>query len=171
MRHRGKQRQQGGRGARAAAGAPGAAAGLPAAAIAATAAAAVAAVALWLRFSALGGSSADVERRSTSHYCLIGLSLANEGIVYGGQPIFDQYVAGMQKLMRQNTAHGIHTYVGSNYANTGYNATHYQFIKDMNLLTQTWNVPPYHGHLRSHQLDKPRAVDDRLARSLRQCAG
>ena len=61
MRHRGKQRQQGGRGARAAAGAPGAAARLPAAAIAATAAAAVAAVALWLRFSALGGSSADVE--------------------------------------------------------------------------------------------------------------
>ena len=75
------------------------------------------------------------------HYCLIGLSLSNEGIVYGGQPIFDQYVAGMQKLMSQNTAHGIHTYVGSNYANSDYNSTHYQFIKDMNLLTQTWNVP------------------------------
>jgi hypothetical protein len=74
-------------------------------------------------------------------YVLIGLSLANEGIIAGGQPIFDHYVAGMQKLMQQNTQHGIHTYVGSNYANTDYNSTHYTFIKDMNILTQSWNVP------------------------------
>jgi hypothetical protein len=75
------------------------------------------------------------------HYCLIGLSLANEGIIEGGQPIYDKYAAGMAKLMQQNAAHGIHTVVGSNYANSNYNATQYRFIKDINILSQTWGVP------------------------------
>ena len=74
-------------------------------------------------------------------YVLIGLSLANEGIIAGGEPIFNHYVAGMQTLMTQNKQHGFHTYVGSNYANSDYNSSHYKFIKDMNILTQTWNVP------------------------------
>lgn len=74
-------------------------------------------------------------------YVVFGLSLANEGLFETGQVAFDQFKANMLILIQQARANGKVPVVIGNYANGFYNSTHYQFIKDMNLLIHKWDVP------------------------------
>ena len=75
-------------------------------------------------------------------FVLIGLSLANEGLI-GPDPqrIYDQYAAGLRQLVDQSRAQGIEPVVGLCYPNSGYTAAQYGFIKRMNLLVNGFDVP------------------------------
>jgi hypothetical protein len=75
-------------------------------------------------------------------YVFIGLSLANEGI-RGSDPqkIYDQYKTNMRTLVNQSRSHGIEPIIGLCYPNSDYTPTQYNYIKQMNLLLNTWDVP------------------------------
>jgi hypothetical protein len=75
-------------------------------------------------------------------YVFIGLSLANEGI-RGANPqkIYDQYKNNMIQLVNQSRAHGIEPVIGLCYPNSDYTPSQYNYIKQMNLLLNTWDVP------------------------------
>lgn len=74
-------------------------------------------------------------------YLVIGLSLANEGIMSGGQAIFDQFKTNMLGLIDRARNDGYTPVVVGNYANGLYDATDYDFVKQMNLLIHQWDVP------------------------------
>ena len=75
-------------------------------------------------------------------FVLIGLSLANEGLM-GPDPqkIFNQYAAGLQQLIVQARTQGIEPVVGLCYPNSDYTAVQYEYIKRMNLLINGFDVP------------------------------
>jgi lysophospholipase L1-like esterase len=72
---------------------------------------------------------------------IIGLSLANEGIL-GRNParIYQQYVTNMQTLIARCRQNDIIPVIALCYPNDGYTAAQYQYIKDMNILINSWNV-------------------------------
>ncbi|MDB5236229.1 MAG: hypothetical protein JWR44_3222 [Hymenobacter sp.] len=95
-----------------------------------------------------GNSTVDVLNRYASDltpqrakYVVFALALGNEGILTGGQPIFDQFRANMTQLIRQARTDGMVPIVTNSYTRNDYTATHYAFIRQMNLLIHGWNVP------------------------------
>lgn len=74
-------------------------------------------------------------------YVIIGLSLANEGIV-GPDPesVYQQYVTNMQKLIRMIRQHDIIPIIAGPYPNNGYNATHYRYIRQLQAELESWSV-------------------------------
>lgn len=74
-------------------------------------------------------------------YVIYGLSLGNEGIHNNGQTAFDQYATNMTTLIDQAKEQGIMPVVMNNYTREDFNATDYNFIKQMNLLIHEWEVP------------------------------
>lgn len=74
-------------------------------------------------------------------YVVYALALGNEGIHGGGQPVFDQFVANMQVLIRQARAQGIVPVVTNSYTRNDYTAQDYAYIRRLNLLLQGWAVP------------------------------
>lgn len=78
-----------------------------------------------------------------SKYVVYALSLGNEGIMGGGQNKFDQFKNNMQLLIAKARAAGKIPIVANCYANGGYTATEYNFVKQMNLLINEWDVPSY----------------------------
>ena len=74
-------------------------------------------------------------------YVVYALALGNEGIHGGGQPVFDQFVANMQVLIRQARAQGLVPVVTNSYTRNDYTAQDYAYIKRLNLLLQGWAVP------------------------------
>lgn len=79
------------------------------------------------------------------HYVFIGLSLANEGIRNQGtaekDSIYRQYIWGMKALITLIRSQGMVPVVGLCYPNGDYTPQEYEYIKRMNLLTNTWDVP------------------------------
>jgi lysophospholipase L1-like esterase len=95
-----------------------------------------------------GDTTVDLLNRFDYHlmtdcgkYVVYGLSLANEGIFSDAQGSFDQFSSNMQLLIQEAENNGKVPVVIGNYANGGYTSTHYEFIKDMNLLIHGWDVP------------------------------
>jgi len=89
------------------------------------------------RFPNLLGHEAD--------YVFIGLSLGNEGIrekdQAGRDKIYEQFRTGMLgliKLMRENN---MKPAVGLCYAHSYYNPEEYEYVKRMNVLMNSWDVP------------------------------
>ena len=76
-----------------------------------------------------------------ARYVLYALALGNEGILTGGQPIFNQYRDNMIKLIKMARTDGMVPLVTNNYSRADYGATQYAFIRQMNLLMHGWNVP------------------------------
>jgi hypothetical protein len=75
-------------------------------------------------------------------YCLIGLSLANEGILGGGKDkVYRQYGTNMRKLVDMMAADGIDAVVGGIYANGLYTALEYDYARRMTIETSKWEVP------------------------------
>ncbi len=76
-----------------------------------------------------------------SKYVIYGLSLWNEGIHDFGQPKFNQFRDNLQLLISNAEAKGKTPIIMNCYPNNNYNATDYDFIKEMNLLIHQWDVP------------------------------
>ncbi|MBA4317421.1 MAG: starch-binding protein [Flavobacterium sp.] len=76
-----------------------------------------------------------------SKYVIYGLSLGNEGIHENGQPSFDQFRDNMLLLIAKAVQNGKIPVIMNNYTRDDYNATDYNYIKEMNMLIQQWNVP------------------------------
>ena len=74
-------------------------------------------------------------------YVIYGLSLGNEGITTGGQNTFNQFRDNMLKLISQAKAKGMIPVVINCYTRTDYNLTDYDYVKKMNLLIHSWDVP------------------------------
>jgi len=74
-------------------------------------------------------------------YVVFALALGNEGILGGGQPIFDQFRTNMIQLIRQARADGMVPVVTNSYTRNDYTAVEYDFVRRMNLLLHGWNVP------------------------------
>ncbi|MBB6463288.1 MBG domain-containing protein [Flammeovirga kamogawensis] len=76
-----------------------------------------------------------------SKYLVIGLSMGNEGIMSGGQVVFDQFKDNLIGLIQKARDEGMIPVIMSNYANGRYDETDYAFVKEMNLLIHQWDVP------------------------------
>jgi putative cofactor-binding repeat protein len=74
-------------------------------------------------------------------YVVFALVLGNEGIQSGGQAIYDQFRTNMQQLIRQARLDGMTPVITNCYGRNDYNATDYAFVKQLDLLINTWNVP------------------------------
>ncbi|WP_130735124.1 GDSL-type esterase/lipase family protein [Flavobacterium sp. J27] len=75
-----------------------------------------------------------------SQFVIYGLSLGNEGIHENGQSSFDQFSTNMQLLITKAEQEGKTPVIMNNYTRADYNATDYNYIKQMNLLIHQWNV-------------------------------
>ncbi|AZQ65033.1 T9SS type A sorting domain-containing protein [Flammeovirga pectinis] len=76
-----------------------------------------------------------------SKYLVIGLSMGNEGLMSGGQVVFDQFKENLTGLIQRARDEGMVPVIMSNYANGRYDETDYAFVKEMNLLIHQWDVP------------------------------
>ncbi len=76
-----------------------------------------------------------------ARYVVFALSLGNEGIHENGQPAFDQFKTNLQQLITQARADGYVPVVTNNYTRNDFTAIDYNYIKQMNLLIQGWDIP------------------------------
>ncbi|MDO7885749.1 GDSL-type esterase/lipase family protein [Hymenobacter cheonanensis] len=74
-------------------------------------------------------------------YVVLALSLGNEGIHGGGQPIFEQFKTNLAQLVQRARAQGLVPVVANCYTRNDYTPEDYAFIKQMNLLLHAWAVP------------------------------
>jgi lysophospholipase L1-like esterase len=74
-------------------------------------------------------------------YVVLALSLGNEGIHGGGQPIFEQFKTNLGQLVHRARAQGLVPVVANCYTRNDYTAEDYAFIRQMNLLLHAWAVP------------------------------
>jgi lysophospholipase L1-like esterase len=74
---------------------------------------------------------------------IIGLSLANEGILNptGKQTVFDGYIKNMFKLIDMCLQQGFKPIVTGTYPNNSYTSVEYNYIKQVNKVFQTSQVP------------------------------
>lgn len=78
---------------------------------------------------------------SCGKYVIYGVSLGNEGIHENGQPSFDSYLKNMKILIDKARARGMVPVVCNSYTRADFNATDYNYIKQMDLLIHEWDVP------------------------------
>jgi len=76
-----------------------------------------------------------------SRYVVYALSLGNEGITTGGQQVYDQFKNNLQLLINKARLEGIEPIIANCYARNAYTATEYNYVKQMNALINSWNVP------------------------------
>ncbi len=74
-------------------------------------------------------------------YVVYGLSLGNEGIKGGGQPIWDQFADNMVELAEIAVENGFTPIIANNYTRSDYTATEYEFIKEMNIFLNSLPYP------------------------------
>lgn len=79
-------------------------------------------------------------------YVVIGLSLANEGIWEAKtkqekEAVFNQYAAGIQDFIKRSRENNIVPIVGLCYPRMVYTPVEYEYVRRMNLLTNSWDVP------------------------------
>jgi lysophospholipase L1-like esterase len=74
---------------------------------------------------------------------LIGLSLANEGLVgsTNPQPVYDSFKNGMNQIIADVRAQGAYPMYSLCYPQGTYNADQYTYVKRMNLLMNSWGMP------------------------------
>jgi lysophospholipase L1-like esterase len=74
---------------------------------------------------------------------LIGLSLANEGLLSSPQPdeVCARFGTNMRAMIRKCRDHGFSPVVGLAYANNNYTPAGYERLRQMNLLINSWDVP------------------------------
>lgn|GEM_PF-2152204 len=78
---------------------------------------------------------------------IIGLSLANEGLVgandAAAQSVYESFRSGMAEIISRCRQNGYYPVIGLVYPNGNYTASQYGFVKRMNLLLNSWNVPSF----------------------------
>jgi lysophospholipase L1-like esterase len=76
-------------------------------------------------------------------YVLIALSMGNEGLAGSGDPdgVLETFRDGMLGLISDVEAIGAQPVIGLVYPKATYNYREYGFVKEINLLMNTWDVP------------------------------
>jgi lysophospholipase L1-like esterase len=76
---------------------------------------------------------------------LLGLGLGNEGLVASVRPgaTLESFKSGMLSLIQKCRDNGYYPVVALNYPNNGYTARHYEIVKEMNLIMNTWDIPSF----------------------------
>jgi lysophospholipase L1-like esterase len=74
---------------------------------------------------------------------LIGLSLGNEGLHRSARPevIFNRFFAGITNLIAMSRANHLRPILGNQYSRNAYTANEYAWLKRMDLLVNTLDVP------------------------------
>ncbi len=100
--------------------------------------------------SIAGNATADALARfntdvvpSSPEVVLIGLSLANEGLLTSSDPAgtCERFRTNMLAIVQKCRDNGFYPVVGLVYPNSGYTTTQYNYLKTMNLTLNDWNVP------------------------------
>ncbi|MEI6555759.1 MAG: T9SS type A sorting domain-containing protein [Paludibacter sp.] len=94
-----------------------------------------------------GNSTVDLLNRwdsdllnNCSKYVVYALSLANEGIIGGGQNIYDQFKNNLLLLINKAKSVGKIPIIANCYTNGFYATSEYNYVKQMNLLIHQWDV-------------------------------
>ena len=78
-------------------------------------------------------------------YVVVGLSLANEGIRMDDpaerERVFEQFRTGLLGIIERCRREGMRAVVANCYPHSDYQPEHYEAVKRMNLLINTWDVP------------------------------
>ncbi|RZK62467.1 MAG: hypothetical protein EOO59_02475, partial [Hymenobacter sp.] len=74
-------------------------------------------------------------------YVVLALSLGNEGIHGGGQPVFEQFRRNLGALVERARAAGRVPGVTNCYGRGDFTPDDYAYVRRMNLLLHTWDVP------------------------------
>jgi hypothetical protein len=74
-------------------------------------------------------------------YVVYALSLGNEGITTGGQATFNQFRDNIQLLINKARAEGMTPIIANCYSRGDYGPAEYNFVKQMNILIHSWDVP------------------------------
>jgi lysophospholipase L1-like esterase len=90
----------------------------------------------------LGRFEADVLPQN-GKYVMISLALGNEGILTGGQPIFNQFRDNLIRIVQLARNNGLIPIVTGGYTRNDFSATQYAFTRQMNLLIYGWNLPSF----------------------------
>ncbi len=81
-------------------------------------------------------------RRAKPGYVLIGLSMSNEGLeTEDPDMVIESYTQGIEKIIETCRENNMTPVVGLCYANDNFTATQYAYLKRMNRLINTWDVP------------------------------
>lgn len=74
---------------------------------------------------------------------LIALSLGNEGLSSNpdSDAVFESFRSGMTNLIYRSRTNGFYPAITLAYPHGLYTPTHYEYVKRMNLLMNTWNIP------------------------------
>ncbi len=74
---------------------------------------------------------------------IIALSLANEGLPGSGNPqaVYDSFKNGLTQIIANCRSNGYYPVISLVYPNGAYTPNEYAYVKRMNLLLNTWNVP------------------------------
>jgi len=76
-----------------------------------------------------------------SQYVVYALSLGNEGIVGGGQTVFDQFKNNLLLLINKAKSVGKTPIIANCYTRGDYGTSEYNYVKQMNMLIHDWDVP------------------------------
>jgi|GEM_PF-3450991 len=99
----------------------------------------------------LGGDSTDAVLSrfaadvvsENPEFVLIGLSLGNEGLTFTKDPesVLESFRSGMLQIIQECRDEGYYPIVGLAYPNQLYTLDKYEYVKRMNLIMNTWDVP------------------------------
>ncbi|MBN8458342.1 MAG: autotransporter-associated beta strand repeat-containing protein [Verrucomicrobia bacterium] len=78
-----------------------------------------------------------------SDIVIIALSMANEGLVGASDPeaVFNGFKNGLTQIIGLCRTNGYYPVISLVYPNDNYSANEYAYVKRMNLLLNTWNIP------------------------------
>jgi lysophospholipase L1-like esterase len=97
-----------------------------------------------------GDSTSDVLARigadlvpQNPEVVLIGLSMGNEGLTFSNDPqsVLESFETGMLQIIQDARDEGYYPVVGLVYPNRLYDLEKYDYVKRMNLIMNTWDVP------------------------------
>lgn len=75
-------------------------------------------------------------------YVFIGLSMSNEGLETGDpDSVFSSYRSGISELIRLCNVNNIEPVLGLCYSNDNFTQEQYEYLKKMNRLINSWDVP------------------------------
>lgn len=74
---------------------------------------------------------------------VIALSLANEGLPGSGNPqaVFDSFKSGLAQIIANCRSNGYYPVISLVYPNGDYTLNEYSYVRKMNVLLNTWDVP------------------------------
>ncbi|MEI6554530.1 MAG: Ig-like domain-containing protein [Paludibacter sp.] len=78
-----------------------------------------------------------------SLYVVYALSLGNEGIITGGQAIYDQFKTNMLMLIAKARSVGKIPIIANVYPRADFGLTEYNYVKQIDMLIHEWDVPSF----------------------------